>query len=197
MTSRAHPDYPGLVEFPLEDVINDSRLRLLQRHGRLRRRLCHPSGRDEDQLFGCDFTYERPPRREGQGVPGVLAGRRRRPRHRTRLRRPTSLMDTCDDPRGRDERLRLRLSTASWSRPRTAPRGSPSSRAETPPTAAEIEARYDHTDGITLKRIDKGADASDADLEALGVAVDPAASRTEKLAQRAASRAERDTKQAA
>jgi hypothetical protein len=86
---------------------------------------------------------------------------------------------------------------------------------------------YSH-DGITLKRIDKGADASalpadllpgliaegfvsdrlapdqgldereiHADLEALGVAVDPAASRTEKLAQRAASRAERDTKQAA
>jgi hypothetical protein len=51
ITSRAHPDFPCLEEFPLEEVLDALPLRLLQLHGRLRRRLRDPHGRDEDHLL--------------------------------------------------------------------------------------------------------------------------------------------------
>jgi hypothetical protein len=56
-TSRAHPDYPGLVEFPLEDVINDLGFAYLNNTAAYAVAYAIHIGVKKISLYGCDFTY--------------------------------------------------------------------------------------------------------------------------------------------
>ncbi len=56
-TSRLHEDYPGLVEFPLEDVINDLRHPYMNNTAAYAMAYAIHSGATKISLFGCDYTY--------------------------------------------------------------------------------------------------------------------------------------------
>lgn len=56
-TSRAHPDYPGLVEFPLEEVINSCGIAYLNNTAAYAVAYAVHIGVKKLTLFGCDYTY--------------------------------------------------------------------------------------------------------------------------------------------
>jgi len=56
-TSRPHPDYPGLVEYPLQDVVNSCTTAYFNGTGAYAVALAIHIGVKKISLFGCDFTY--------------------------------------------------------------------------------------------------------------------------------------------
>lgn len=59
VTSQAHPDYPGLVEFPLEDVLNDCPFGYFNSTAAYAVAYAIHIGVKKITLFGCDFSYEK------------------------------------------------------------------------------------------------------------------------------------------
>jgi len=57
VTSRAHPDYPGLVEFPLEDVLNEFPQGYFNSTAAYAVAYALFIGVEKISMFGCDFTY--------------------------------------------------------------------------------------------------------------------------------------------
>lgn len=57
MTSRAHPDYPGLVEFPLESVLNKLGYDYFNSTAAYAVAYAIYIGVKKISLWGCDFTY--------------------------------------------------------------------------------------------------------------------------------------------
>lgn len=57
ITSRAHPDYPGLIEFPLEDVVNECPTGYFNSTAAYAVAYAIWLGVEKISLFGCDFTY--------------------------------------------------------------------------------------------------------------------------------------------
>lgn len=57
ITSRKHPDYPGLVEFPLEDVVNDCPNGYFNSTAAYAVAYAVFLGVEKLSLWGCDFTY--------------------------------------------------------------------------------------------------------------------------------------------
>lgn len=57
ITSRAHPDYPGLVEFPLEDVLNDCPNGYFNSTAAYAVAYAIHIGVEKISCFGMDFTY--------------------------------------------------------------------------------------------------------------------------------------------
>jgi len=56
-TSRLHPDYPGLIEFPLEDVINSCGVAYLNNTAAYAVAFAVHIGVKRITMFGCDYTY--------------------------------------------------------------------------------------------------------------------------------------------
>lgn len=56
VTSRAHPDYPALVEFPLEDVLNDLKYDYFNSTGAYAVAMAIHVGATKISLFGIDYT---------------------------------------------------------------------------------------------------------------------------------------------
>ncbi len=56
-TSRAHPDYPGLVEFPLADVIDSCGQAYFNNTAAYAIALAVHIGVKRISMFGCDYTY--------------------------------------------------------------------------------------------------------------------------------------------
>lgn len=56
-TSREHPDYPGLVEFPIEDVVNSVGVAYFNSTAAYAVAFAVHLGVKHISLFGCDFTY--------------------------------------------------------------------------------------------------------------------------------------------
>jgi hypothetical protein len=56
-TPRLHPDYPGLVEFPLEDVINNVGHAYFNSTAAYAAAFAIYLGVKRISLFGCDYTY--------------------------------------------------------------------------------------------------------------------------------------------
>lgn len=56
-TSRAHPDYPGLVEYPIEDVINSCGIAYFNSTAAYAVAFAVHIGVKRISLFGIDFTY--------------------------------------------------------------------------------------------------------------------------------------------
>lgn len=146
VTSRAHPDFPALVEFPLEDVINNLGFAYFNGTAAYAVAYAIHRGAKKISLFGCDYTYANSHQAEkgraclefwlgfaaARGVELGFADR-------------TSLMDTIEDaPEGElnvygydFDRVLVNVVDGS-ARITFEPK-------DKPPTAAEIEARYDHS----------------------------------------------------
>lgn len=141
-TSRAHADYPGLVEFPLEQVINSTG------HGYLNNTAAYAVaygihiGVKKLSMFGCDYTYPNAHDAEkGRGCMEFWLGYAAAKGIQLSIPRVSSLMDAMvpEDRRyyGYDTvRVKLR-------RGRTHTRVAFEPR-EKLPTAEQIEQEYDH-----------------------------------------------------
>jgi len=142
-TSRAHPAYPGLVEFPLQDVINSCGWAYMNSTAAYAVAYAVHIGVKQISLFGVDFTYQDSHKAEkGRGCVefhlGIAAARG------IKIGFPdtTSLMDACAPI---EERLygydTVHLSIDGED-------DGPVTVTMTPreqiATADEIEARYDH-----------------------------------------------------
>ena len=57
VTSRAHPDYPGLVEFPLAEVLTKYPMGYFNSTAAYAVAYALHVGATKITLFGCDFTY--------------------------------------------------------------------------------------------------------------------------------------------
>lgn len=150
LTSRAHPDYPGLVDFPLSDVVNSTRFPYFNStaayavayavhlhivsDGKAVKRLV---------VYGNDFTYPNAHDAEkGRGCVEFWLGYAAARGIKLKIPRTSSLMDACHSP---DERL-YGYDTVKIVLQDTGERFDVSAFERTElPTADEIEVRYDHS----------------------------------------------------
>ena len=144
MTSRLHPDYPGLVEYPLADVINSVHHDYLNNtaahavayaiHTRVRK----------ISLFGCDYTYANSHDAErGRGCVEFLLGIASARGIELAVADRSSLMDANlpieDRIYGYDGvHLKVEKGADGLAQVTMTPR-------ERLPSADEIERRYDHS----------------------------------------------------
>jgi len=147
MTSRAHPGYPGLVEFPLEDVINELGYAYFNGTAAYAAAYAIFRGASKISFFGCDYTYANSHQAEkGRACLEFWIGYAAARGIELGFADRTSLMDTCEDPADAGElnvygydfdTVRIDTSTGK-ARLTFEPK-------DNPPTAAEIERRYDHS----------------------------------------------------
>jgi SAM-dependent methyltransferase len=142
-TSRPHPDYPGSVAFPLEEVINSCGMAYFNSTAAYAVAYAVHIGVKQISLFGCDFTYARAHDAEkGRGCVEFHLGIAKARGIQIGFPANTSLMDACapveeriygydtvtlDFEGGDDEPVRVTMTPRDHL-----------------PTAAEIEDRYDH-----------------------------------------------------
>lgn len=144
-TSRPHPDYPGLVAFPLEAVINNLGYAYLNGTSAYAAALAIHIGVKRISLFGCDFTYPNAHDSEsGRGCLEYWLGFARARGIEINVPATSSLLDGCvlEDRRlyGYDT-----LDVAIEEDEETGSVAvSTTPRAELP-TAEQIEQRYDHS----------------------------------------------------
>ena len=146
VTSRAHPDYPGLVEFPLEDVINNLGHDYFNSTAAYAVAYAIHLGVRKISLFGCDYTYPNAHDAEkGRACVEFWLGVARARGINLVIAKTSSLMDALHS---RQERLYgydtvdvdLKVDKTGIVRITF------SERAEGDlPSAAEIEAAYDHS----------------------------------------------------
>lgn len=144
-TSRAHPDYPGLVEYPLADVLNAcGGLAYLNNTAAAAVAFAVFLGVKEITCFGMDYTYPNAHDAErGRACTEFYLGIAKARGIEIGIPATTSLLDSCVSPA--QERLygydTLDLDIGND--------GERMTIAMTPrailPTADEIEARYDHS----------------------------------------------------
>lgn len=147
MTSRAHPSYPGMVEFPLQDVINALGYAYFNGTAAYAAAYAIYRGATKISLFGCDYTYANSHSSEkGRACLEFWLGYAAARGIELGFADRTSLMDTCEDKADPGE---LNVYGYDFDRVLISVRGGAASvRFEpkvNPPTAAEIEARYDHS----------------------------------------------------
>lgn len=142
-TSRPHEDYPGLVAYPLADVINSTGYAYFNNTAAYAVAYAVHLGVRKISLFGCDFTYPKAHDAEkGRGCVEWWLGFAAARGIKIAMPPSTSLMDALVPP---DERLygydtvRVQLrERGGRTRVKFLPR-------EEIPTADEIEDRYDHS----------------------------------------------------
>lgn len=143
-TSRAHPDYPGLVDYPLADVLNAcGGLAYLNNTAAAAVAFAVYLGVKEITCFGMDYTYPNAHDAEkGRACTEFYLGIAKARGIQIGIPAQTSLLDSCSAEQDRiygydtleldigndGERMTIAMT------PRTAL-----------PTAEEIEARYDHS----------------------------------------------------
>lgn len=144
VTSRAHPDYPALVEFPLEDVLNHLGHDYFNSTPAYAIALAIHIGVEELSLFGLDYTYpDIHGAEKGRACVEFWLGQAHARGIKIHLPKTTSLMDALHprpmrlygyDTRdvGFDVQPDGRVKLVFTER-------------EQLPTAAEIEAAYDHS----------------------------------------------------
>lgn len=143
-TSREHPDYPGLVAFPLEDVINSCGEPYFNNTAAYAIAFAVHIGVKRISLFGCDYTYPNAHQAEkGRACAEFHLGIARARGIEICVPTMTSLMDSISSQQERlygYDTLDISLSCEGGQPVRVTftPR-------ETLPTADEIEARYDHS----------------------------------------------------
>ncbi|MBW8814028.1 MAG: hypothetical protein JF588_11440, partial [Caulobacterales bacterium] len=148
-TSRTHPDYPGLVEFPLQDVINDLGHPYFNSTAAYALALAIHEGAGMISLFGIDYTYANAHHAEqGRACVEFWLGLAQARGIGVNVAETSSLLDTCQG-------LSLYGYGALGTRDvhiEELPAGDGQVSAkvtfverETLPTAAEIEAAYDHS----------------------------------------------------
>ena len=149
-TSRPHEDYPGLVRYPLEDVINDLRCVYFNNTAAYAMALAIHLRVAQVSLWGCDYTYPNAHHAEkGRACLEFWCGFARARGIGVDLPETSSLMDSCefgDAPHaplygfGAMGSLDTHIVQAAGGRFEI----TYSERAALP-TADEIEAAYDHS----------------------------------------------------
>lgn len=142
-TSRTHPDYPGLVEYPLEAVINSTRFAYFNSTAAYAVAYAVHLGVEKLSVFGNDFTYANAHHAEkGRACVEFWLGLAAARGIKLEIPRQSSLMDACNT---QGERL-YGYDTRAVSLKDTGKRIDVAFREITTlPTAEEIERRYDHT----------------------------------------------------
>lgn len=149
-TSRAdHPDYPGLVEFPLEDVINDLGHPYFNSTAAYAVALAIHEGAATIGLWGVDYTYANSHHAEqGRACVEFWLGKAHERGIGVNISEGSSLLDTCDGLSlygyGRFGSRTVEIEEIERPDGLYAARLTFTERARLP-TAEEIEAAYDHT----------------------------------------------------
>lgn len=143
-TSRPHPDYPGTVAFPLEDVINNLGYAYFNNTAAYAVGYAVHIGVKKISLFGCDFTYAKAHDSEkGRGCVEYWLGFARARGIEIATPVGTSLLDACeaDDLRfyGYDT-LHVGIDIGAEDHATVT-----FTERATLPDAKSIEARYDHS----------------------------------------------------
>jgi hypothetical protein len=143
ITSRVHHDYPGLVEFPLQDVINHLGYAYFNSTAAYAVAFAIHYGATKISFFGCDFTYANAHQAE-QGRAcmefwiGVAASRG----IKLAMSERTTLMDTLD---GTQHLYGYDMVDVDISQTADDGAATVTFTEREPPTADDIEARYDHS----------------------------------------------------
>lgn len=144
ITSRAHPDYPGLIEFPLEEVANTFGYAYFNNTAAYAVAYALYLGVKKISIYGCDYTYPNAHDAEkGRGCLEFWLGQAAARGVAIAVASQSSLLDAMVAPEERYygyDTLELKFTTLPTGKVRLEriPR-------ETLPTAEEIEARYDHS----------------------------------------------------
>lgn len=149
-TSRPHPDYPGMVQYPLQDVINDLGVPYFNSTAAYAIALAIHMGVKIISLFGIDFTYANAHHAEkGRACVEFWLGLAQARDIEIRISDRSSLMDMCEPGSqlygfGAMGSLDVAIEEIDAGDGRTSAKVTFTPR-ETLPTAEEIEAAYDHT----------------------------------------------------
>jgi len=144
VTSRAHPDYPALVEFPLQDVLNNLGHDYFNNTAAYAVAFAIHTGATEISLFGMDYTYANVHQAEkGRACVEFWCGQAHARGIRIHLPKNTTLMDASSTRAARlygYDTLDVNFLTQADGMVKLefVPR-------ETLPSAAEIERNYDHS----------------------------------------------------
>lgn len=142
ITSRAHPDFPGLVEFPLADVLTQFPMGYFNSTAAYAVAYALHIGAKKISCFGMDFTYEDSHDAEkGRGCVEFWLGHAAALGVELALPKTTSLMDACNSQGQRfygfdTVDLDIKRGDGGVTITRT--------ERTSLPTAEEIEAAYDH-----------------------------------------------------
>lgn len=152
ITSRAHPEYPALVEFPLEDVLNDLGHDYFNSTAAYAIAFAIHIRATQISVFGMDFSYANTHDAEkGRGCVEFWLGQAHARGIKINLPKTTTLMDSCCPRSARlygydmvnvnfnvqeDGKLKLDFT-----------------QCKTLPTAAEIEKSYDHSAPISKQHL--------------------------------------------
>jgi hypothetical protein len=142
-TSRAHPEYPGLVDFPLQDVISDLKFAYFNSTAAYAVAYAVHLRVSRISLFGIDFTYPNAHTAEkGRACVEFYLGLAAARGIEISIPRVSSLMDGCHSE---EDRLygydTLQVALARDAQGVTVQ----FTERDGLPTADEIEARYDHS----------------------------------------------------
>jgi len=151
VTSRSHPDFPALVEFPLEDVLNNLGHDYFNSTAAYSIAFAIHTGATAISVFGMDFTYPNTHDAEkGRACVEFWLGQAHARGIKINLPKTTTLMDSCYPRASRlygydtldvgfeiqtDGKLKIDFT-----------------ERKTLPTAAEIEAGYDHSAAISKQQ---------------------------------------------
>jgi SAM-dependent methyltransferase len=147
MTSRPHPDYPGLVEFPLEAMVNECPNGYFNSTAAYAVAYAIFLGVKKISLFGCDFTYpDAHDAEKGRACVEFWLGVASERGIKVAVPKTTSLLDALHS---QDERFYGFSDTRTLAFKREQVDGAERivvhfAEREQLPTADEIEARYDH-----------------------------------------------------
>lgn len=142
-TSRSHPDYPGMVDFPLAEVINSTRFAYFNSTAAYAVAYAVHLGVEKLAVYGNDFTYANAHDAEkGRGCVEFWLGMAAARGIKLQIPRDSSLMDACNSQQERVYGYDTLDVTITDSGDRFDVQFQPHDRR---PTADEIEARYDHS----------------------------------------------------
>lgn len=157
VTSRAHPGYPALVEYPLEDVLNDLGYEYFNNTAAYAIAMAiHTRRFSEISPFGMDFTYQNVHQAEkGRACVEFWLGQAHARGIKIHLPDRTTLLDACHT---RAERLygydTLDVSFNIEADGKLTLGFAPRAKL---PTAEEIERAYDHSVPIAKQHLEKGS----------------------------------------
>ncbi len=144
MTSRAHPDYPALVEFPLEEALNNLGHDYFNNTAAYAVAYAILSGATKITCFGMDYTYANTHHAEkGRACVEFWLGFAHANGIKVNLPEKTSLMDACHGTVGRlygYDTVDIAISVDDSGMAKVALTERPKL-----PTADEIEKAYDHS----------------------------------------------------
>jgi len=154
VTSRAHPDYPPLVEFPLEDVLNNLGHDYFNSTAAYAVAFAIHIGASKISLFGIDYTLPNQHQAEkGRACVEYWLGKAQERGIKIALPKTTTLMDACH---GRPDRLYgYDCVDVGFD---IQPDGSVKlnfTNRETLPSAEEIERAYDHSAPLQQQHLKK------------------------------------------